>query len=81
MIKCYGFSLAIQSWLYDCIPMLSSFYGKKVNSTIPRMNNWKAAIEDPSFDELARIVFDSKVKYILMFIYLIILLCCSFILF
>ena len=70
-IKLYGFPLAIQSWLYDCIPMLSSFYGKKVNSTIPRMNNWKVVIENPSFDELAHIVFDSKVKYIILFIYFI----------
>ena len=59
-IKLYDFSLAIQSWLYDCIPVLSSFYGKKVNSMVLRMKNWKVVIENPSFDELARIVFDSK---------------------
>ena len=53
-IKLYGFPLAIQYWLYDCIPILSSFYGKKVGSTIPRMNKWKAIIENPSFDDHIR---------------------------
>ena len=48
---------------------MTSFYGKKVNSTIPRMKNWKAMIENPPFDELACIVLDSMVKYMLMFIY------------
>ena len=38
-IKLYDFPFAVQSWLYDCIPLLSSFYGKKVDSIIPRMNN------------------------------------------
>ena len=68
-IKLYGFPLAIQTWLYDYIPILSSFYGNKVNSTTSRMNNWKAMMENPSFDELSQTVFDSKVIYIHMFIY------------
>ena len=68
-IKLYGFPLTIQTWLYDCILILFSIHGKKVNSKIPRMNNWKAMIENPSFDELSRIVFDSRVIYIHIFIY------------
>ena len=67
-IKLYGFLLAIQYWLYDCIPILSSFYRKKVGSTMPKMNKWKAIIENPSFDEVAHIIFDSKVIYIVMYI-------------
>ena len=71
-IKLYGFPLAIQYWLYDCILILSSFYVKKVGSTMPRMNKWKVVIENPSFDELARIVFDSKVIFIIIiYIYLV----------
>ena len=69
IIKLYEFSLALQSLLYDCIPSLSSFYGKKVDSTIPKMNKWKAIIENPSFDELSRIIFDSKVICIILLIY------------
>ena len=67
-IKLNGFPLAIQYWLYDCIPILSSFYEKKVGSTMPKMNKWKAIIENPSFDEVAHIIFDSKVIYIVMYI-------------
>ena len=44
-IQLYGFPLAIQTWLYDCILILFSFYRKNVNLTIPRMNNWKAVTE------------------------------------
>ena len=56
-IKLYGFLLAIQYWLYDWISILSSFYGKKVSSTMPRMNKWKVVIENPSFDELTHFFF------------------------
>ena len=68
-IKLYGFPLAIQYWLYDYISVLSSFYVKKVSSKMPRMNKWKSIIENHSFDELARIVFNSKVIYIIIYIY------------
>ena len=55
--------------MYDYIPSLSSFYGKKVDSTISRMNKWKAIIENHSFDELGHIIFDSKVICIILLIY------------
>ena len=68
-IKLYDFPLALQSLLYDCIPSFVSFYGENVDSTIPRMNNWKAIIENPSFDELGCIIFYNKVICIILLIY------------
>ena len=66
-LKLYGFLFVIQYWLYTCIMILSSFYGKKVGSTMPIMNKW-TIIENPSFGKLARIILDSKVIDIVMYI-------------